>query len=157
MESKVKAYLNSELHSNEITKEIVISAYMNEYPKKFLYEYPSFFLNKLSKQNLPSEATQKAILLRDSPQKVTSNVPIESTTCIDVNAEACACVCACGLCACVTLCNVIIPSCTTSSCDLKQRKHLPHCNHNCGALKCTAIGEDGTSRKYPRGIARSRR
>ena len=34
---------------------------MNKYPEEFLYTYPSFFLNKLSKLKQPSPTTQKAI------------------------------------------------------------------------------------------------
>ena len=61
METKIKAYMESKLKSSEITKEVVVSAYMNEYPEEFLYTYPSFFLNKLSKLKQPSSHTQKAI------------------------------------------------------------------------------------------------
>lgn len=61
METKIKAYMESELKSSEITKEVVVAAYMNEYPEEYLYDYPSFFLNKLSKQKNPSKDTQKAI------------------------------------------------------------------------------------------------
>lgn len=61
METKVKAFMNDELNSNEITKDILVAAYMNEYPKNFLYDYPSFFLKKMSNQTIRTESTQKAI------------------------------------------------------------------------------------------------
>lgn len=61
METQVKAYMESNLQSNEITKEIIVAAFMNEYPEELLYDYPHFFLKKISKLTQPSENTMKAI------------------------------------------------------------------------------------------------
>ena len=34
---------------------------MSKYPKQYLYEYPAFFLKKLSRHDAPEESIQKAI------------------------------------------------------------------------------------------------
>ena len=52
MEELSRKYMNDELSSNEITREIVSYTYLNHYPEEDLFNYPQFFLNKLNNVNL---------------------------------------------------------------------------------------------------------
>lgn len=48
MEELSRKYMNDELSSNEITREIVKYTYLNYYPEEDLFNYPQFFMNKLN-------------------------------------------------------------------------------------------------------------